>query len=466
MWAGMSRRGFLSGLAAGAVGGGAAGWFAYRSLLRGPRFSGRSSEQPRAPLAMPGPFPGRVVEVRHPAVVSPNNVIQAGPVRDMVANGMSGLIGGNADAADAWRRFFSKDDVVGIKVNPVGRRPLAGEAGRVANAVESISSPALITEVVRSLKTYVGMPPANIILFERYAREFHESGYDRLMTTRELEGCRWLASSYDYDDQQLAIDGQKPGERHPNVVGYDPDVFVTMPYASPAHDLRDERRARSHLSMIVSRMVNKFINLPCLKDHRSAGVTIALKNMSHGMNNNVARSHIGQVYRLGGQRSGPNQCNTFIPAAINQRPLMEKATLHICDGLIGVYEGGPGNWNRTWGTWARKSLFFATDPVAMDHVGWDIIDRKRAEVGWAPVGAMGQTQGRPMFAYSPNTAAMSLATSGSALMIGLENARLTRLAVEQFDRRQPEHVALAGLLGLGRFDPHLIDHRVIELRRA
>jgi len=25
----------------------------------------------------------------------------------------------------------------------------------------------------------------------------------------------------------------------------------------------------------------------------------------------------------------------------------------------------------------------------MDHVGWDIIDRKRAELGWAPVARMG-----------------------------------------------------------------------------
>src|SRR5581483_296163 len=111
---------------------------------------------------------------------------------------------------------------------------------------------------------------------------------------------------------------------------------------------RDDRRFRSHLSAIVTRLVNKVVALPVLKDHRSAGITMCLKNMSHGMNNNVARSHIGGIVHGFGelQVNGPNQCNTFIPQAVSHRILREKAVLHIGDGLIGVYEGGPGSWNR------------------------------------------------------------------------------------------------------------------------
>jgi len=141
--------------------------------------------------------------------------------------------------------------------------------------------------------------------------------------------------------------------------GLDPDVFVNMGFAAPGTDQRDDRRFRSHLSMIVSRMVNKFITLPVLKDHRSAGVTLSLKNMSHGMNKHVARSHISGIRREALQagdgsayaaaftvESGPNQCNTFIPTAVNQHRMRQKATLHILDGLIGVYEGGPGSWTK------------------------------------------------------------------------------------------------------------------------
>ncbi len=458
----ISRRRFLLGVGAGAALGGTLGWFGQRLLRSGPAFVGRSREHPRE-SGMPGPFPGRVVEVRHPGSVV-DNVIQDAAVRPMVQRGMCALIGDN-DIAEAWRRFFSRDDVVGIKVNPVGRRNLPGERGRTPGAVESISSPAVIVEIVRSLREYVGLPPQNIVVFERYADQFREAGYDRLMTTRPLDGCRWYASSHVYDNEQLEISGQG-ASRDPNVAGYDPDVFVSMGYCAPTHDRRDDRRMRSHLSMIVTRMANKIITIPCLKDHRSAGVTLALKNMSHGMNNNVARSHIAGVDRIGGATSGPNQCNTFIPTAVAQRPLMEKSTLHILDGLIGVYEGGPGTWNHTWGTWPRRSLFFATDPVALDHVGWAIIDRKRAELGWAAVGHMGLIQNGPLQSFSPQEAALALATPATAAMLALEKARLARLlrpGVEPFDRRQPEHIALAGILGLGRFDRELIDHRQYDV---
>src|ERR1700757_1278211 len=105
-----------------------------------------------------------------------------------------------------------------------------------------------------------------------------------------------------------------------------------MGFAASEHRPRDDRRFRSHLSIIVTRMVDKIVTIPVLKDHRSAGVTLALKNLSHGMNNNVARSHLSGIHRLDGSVSGPNQCNTFIPTAVSQLPTRQKATLHILDG--------------------------------------------------------------------------------------------------------------------------------------
>src|SRR4029077_5740627 len=159
---------------------------------------------------------------------------------------------------------------------------------------------------------------------------------------------------------------------------------------------------------------------------------------------NVARSHIPAVARRSRRESEPNQCNTFIPTAVAQLPTRQKAVLHILDGLVGVYEGGPGCWNRTWGTWQRKSLFFATDPVAMDHVSWDIIDAKRAEVGWAPVGHMGLIQGGQQWRASPGLAAMGLANQSPVAVVAAltEPRRRAGLVSEPFDRRQPEHVML------------------------
>jgi hypothetical protein len=432
---GVSRRGFLLGTGIGAlaggglVGGGALAWRRWenRGDLRGNNersFSGRSREVRKPEFAMPGPYPGRVIEVHHPESVSEDNQVQPAAVKTMMDRGMIALTGAD-DPIEAWKRFFEKGDVVGIKVNPVGY-------SRRADAVGSISSPAVLLEVVANLKS-AGVHPRDIVVFERYANEFREAKYDKVMTERGMDGVRWYASGSGYDPGQLNIEGYDTTaarrDRDPHVVGYDPDVFVHMGFAERGYE-DDERRFRSHLSVIITRMVNKFVTIPVLKDHRSAGVTLALKNLSHGLNNNVARSHLGRVYRLGRVSSGPNQCNTFIPTAAGQLPIRQKAMLHILDGLIAVYEGGPGSWNRTWNTWRRRSLFFATDPVAMDHVGWDIIDTKRAEEGWRPVAAMG---------------------------------KLNNQEAEDFDRRQPEHIILSGTIGLGIFDARQIEHQVIHL---
>jgi uncharacterized protein (DUF362 family) len=425
---GIKRRDFLVGAGAGLAASLPLGWLGFRGWQAagfdgGDRcaFAGTALEDRHSEYAMPGPFPGRVIEVHHPGVVRADHSKDHATVKTVVDRGMRELAGAD-DAVEAWRRFFEPGDVVGIKVNPVGRKYDLRQA-------EAISSPPVLLEVVAGLKS-AGVKAKDIILFERYAMQFRGAGYEALLRERSMEGVRWYASSVEYEGRQVDIEGHDYcPERDPHVVGYDPDVFVSMGYASPEHDPKDDRRLRSHLSLIVSRMVNKIINIPVLKDHGSAGVTLALKNLSHGLNNNVARSHLAGIGR-GRTVSGPNQCNTFIPTAAGQELIRRKATLHILDGLIAVYQGGPSHGLN----WHCQSLFFGTDPVAMDHVGWGIIDSKRLAMGRPRVGAMGL--------HSP-------------VPEGREG--------EAFDRRQPEHIILAGTIGLGVFDPNQIDHRRIDL---
>jgi hypothetical protein len=480
---GITRRGFLLGAAAGFGVGAPLAWLGSRwwresgqdlwDQLTGSRFSGRSRESERPELGMPGRYPGRVVRVHNPAAVRPNYTADPAIVRTMIDRGLVTLVDGDQkDPQSAWKRFFEPGDVVGIKVNPVGRAPKPGETGRVTNAIGCISNREIVIACVEGLKS-AGLRPQDIIVFERYADEFENAGYLALMSERPMAGVRWMASSVSYTDTQLDLEGFDRGrdacspEIASHIAGYDPDVFAHMGFCAPQHDPKDDRRFRSHLSVIVTRMVNKIITIPCLKDHRSAGVTLALKNLSHGMYNNVARSHVsGVAYGVLGETTvlGPNQCNTFIPHAVSNLPLRQKATLHILDGLIGVYEGGPGCWNRTWGTWNYNSLLFATDPVAMDHVGWDIIDRKRAEMGWAPVARMGLLSQTP----ASNVASELSGFAGrsplgaAALAVSAQNLREGR-ASESFDLRTPQHVILAGDLGLGVFDPERIDLRTVLL---
>jgi uncharacterized protein (DUF362 family) len=408
---GITRRGFLLRTGAGLAAGGSLailGQYGWQTLAR---------HQPKIPSfsasdGMPGPFPGRVVEVHHPGSVKNDYAIDAGAVKAMVERGMRDLAGAD-DATGTWRRLFQRGDRVGIKVNPVG--------GRRASSRHE-----LVVEVVRGLKS-AGVEPEDIIVFERYADAFREQGYEDLLRGDGMEGVRWYAAAAAYDRLQVDIEGYDAGqERDKHVVGYDPDVFVHMGWSSYRLHPKDDRGYRSHMSIVVSRMIDKFINLPVLKDHGSAGVTLALKNISHGMFNNVARSHLDRVPR-GSDASGPNQCNTFIPTAAAHPLIRRKATLHIMDGLVGVYQGGPGADK----CWACKSLFFATDPVALDHIGWDRIDEKRKEAGLQPVGKVGIATAHP--------------------------------GTEAYDRRQPEHIILAGTAGLGWFERQRISHQRVEI---
>ena len=94
--------------------------------------------------------------------------------------------------------------------------------------------------------------------------------------------------------------------------------------------------------------------------------------MSHGSVNNVARSH---------STPDTNVCNQFIPQVVSHPIIRKKCVLQILDGIRGVYQGGPGRPRSPEWTWEYNALFFATDPVAMDHVDWRIIDAKRKEKG-------------------------------------------------------------------------------------
>jgi uncharacterized protein (DUF362 family) len=107
------------------------------------------------------------------------------------------------------------------------------------------------------------------------------------------------------------------------------------------------------------------INLPVLKDHDGAGVTIALKNM-YGVIHNPNKYH-------------PNGCNPYV-ADLNMLPeIRSKMRLTICDATTAMYEGGPGF--KPEHSWNANTLLVSTDPVALDHMGWQMIERKRAEKG-------------------------------------------------------------------------------------
>jgi uncharacterized protein (DUF362 family) len=336
-------------------------------------------------LGIPGPFRGRVVSVQHPACIV-SGKFQADPIRNMMRQGMTQLAGAG-DWVEAWRMFFQPGDVVGIKVNPVGKPHV-------------ISCAEVIHEIVAGLKS-AGLQSKDIIVYDRYRRQFFDAGFDKMLP----EGVRHSSAVEDYDNVQMDING------------YDPDHYLEMALVTPRYDLNSPQARRSYVARFLSREVNKLINLPVLKDHQSAGVTLALKNLSHGLVNNVFRSHSTNTL---------NACGTFIPAVVALPVIREKTVLHILDGIKGLYHGGPGIPNPRF-VWEHKTLYFATDPVAMDRVGWKVIDEKRRQEGMKSIAESKPDQH------------------------------------SHFLNRQPEHVEIAGALGLGEWDDKKVEVKRVEL---
>lgn len=343
----------------------------------------------RAPEAgkggIPGPYPGRVVSVHHPGSIAARRY-QADAVREMIHRGMRELTGAPSPE-DAWRSFFEPGDVVGIKLNPVGLPHI-------------ISAPEVVREIVAGLRM-AGIPPQDIVAYDRYRKQFLQAGFDRWLP----EGVRWSWATDDYDPMQL------------DMAGYDPDHYMETQVVLPEGNPGDPHHRRSYVARFLTREVNKLVNLCVLKHHQSAGITLALKNMSHGLVNNVNRSHSTPTL---------NTCGTFIPAVVDLPVIRQKVVLHILDGIQGAYHGGPGGKAGKY-LWDHQTMYFATDPVALDKTGWRVIDEKRARMGLAPVGKA-----------EPD-----------------EDSR--------FYRMQPEHVEIAGALGLGVFDDAKIDLRAVRL---
>jgi hypothetical protein len=352
--------------------------------------SGAGADPKKTTYALPGPYRGKVVEVFHPDSVAQGKINQDA-VRSMMSRGMCELTGAKEEAA-AWKKFFKRGDVVAVKGSGVGE-PL------------SISQHETLKEVFRGL-ALAGVRNKDIIMYERYQDELFACGFDRIIP----KGARFAFVSQNASGTQTEIDN------------YDPETYVEFEKIMTGVDGKNPVNHRSHLNIVVSQQATKVINVATLKDHSSSGITMALKNMSHGFVNNVCRTHID---------AGSNWCGTFIPAIVALPKIREKVVLHIGDGLIGTYDGGPGKWNQHFKTWEYRSLFFATDPVAMDRIGWEILDKKRLDEGLPRLAETGIKATNPGF--------------------------------EQFDHRQPEHVLLAAQAGLGEADLKKIQHTRLKL---
>ncbi len=287
--------------------------------------------QPTATPGMPGPYRGQVVSIKSENCMSKDGLqINAEIVREMMERGMRELTG-ERHVLDAWRRFIHPDDIVGIKVNVVGR-PWC------------VSSHAVVAETVRNLIA-VGLRAEQIYIYDRFRDQLDEANYRE----HAPDGVNFFAP-----------EASNVGESSSH---YDPLVYLES-------DLFGEDDTRSNLMKLISHRLTKIISIPNMKDHGATGVTGCLKNIAYGGYSNVARTH----YR------GLSHTYWFVGTLASMEPVRTKTVLQIMDGLRGVWHAGPGARTLKY-VFFPKTLMFGTDPVAIDRLLLDIIDDERKRRG-------------------------------------------------------------------------------------
>ncbi len=282
-------------------------------------------------LGMPGPYPGQVVSVKAANCLDESGdnfnveVIQA-----MMSRGMCELTK-QKKTIDAWKRFFVSSDVVGIKVN-AGGYPWV------------VSSHPIVAECIRNLME-IGIKPSNIYIFERFENQLRDVNY----VPHIPEGVKIVAA--------------ESGNRNTDRINYDPNVYVEA-------DFFGEEDTRSNLMKLVSQTLTKIINIPNMKDHGAVGATGCLKNIAYGSFSNVARTH----------QNGVSHTYSFVGTLAAVEPVKSKTVLQILDGIRGVWHGGPFAATKKF-VFYPKQIMFGTDPVAIDRLLLDLVDKERQARG-------------------------------------------------------------------------------------
>jgi hypothetical protein len=309
---------------------------------------------PKGPHALPGPFPGRVVKVTDPRSLAGDKV-DANVVRGMFERGVRELTGASMKASFAM--LLTHDDVVGLKVNPVGA-PLIH------------TKPELVEAVIRWLVD-CGLPKSRIVIWDRFASMLTDAGFtkDRFpgvaveaLQTMDESGNRWRdehgnhvsASNFDLDAYYLA-----KGIVGKSVRGYKDDEFYLNQHVFAGE--------RSYFGKLVTQRLTKIVNLAAYKNTGN-GISMATKNLGYGSLCNTGRLHAPLGFRV----------NTEVLAA---PPIREKLVLNVTDGLRGQYEDGPDKNEKF--VYPNASLYLATDPFALDAVCQREIVAKRRAMGIA-----------------------------------------------------------------------------------
>lgn len=185
----------------------------------------------------------------------------------------------------------------------------------------------LVEAIIEGLKS-AGVLERNIIVWDRANRDLEKAGY-QISTNRNKIKC--------YGTDQI---------------GYTANLY-------------EYGEIGSHLSNILVHQCTTIINVPILKDHGIVGMTNALKNF-FGAIHNPNKYH-------------DNKGDPYVADVNMLSEIRSKVRITITDALTAQCEGGPP-FMPQW-AWHYNGIIVGFDPVAIDTIGWDIIEQQRKEMG-------------------------------------------------------------------------------------
>ncbi|MBV9948697.1 MAG: DUF362 domain-containing protein [Myxococcales bacterium] len=289
------------------------------AVLRPGVAEARTPELAARPPAGFAPFsaPGTVVKVTKSGCLEANGIYPKPDDAREMLRRAMQELTGKADLVEATKLFVHPEDKVCVKVNGIALQNMATNKELVLPFVEAMVA--------------AGVPASNITLLEQYPGFFN--------------GTRITAKSV-------------PAGVN---ITWHTNKDATM-------DWRDIPGTQRHTKFVRALTESTaLINFALIKDHSICGYTGALKNMTHGCNVNPQDFH-------------DHHASPQIAILSAQDVLRSRLRLCIADGFKVMAHGGPLYKHPEYVT-PHEAVYVSTDPVAIDAVGWQVVEKARTKFG-------------------------------------------------------------------------------------
>ncbi|MEM6821933.1 MAG: DUF362 domain-containing protein [Verrucomicrobiota bacterium] len=267
-----------------------------------------------------------------------------------------------ASVEDAWKTMVQPGERIGIRVSTVG--------GKVTS-----TEPALVEAVIEGLQS-AGISPQDIIVWDKYPHHMVSAGYNPKQTNDDWQ-CRSIVEGSGWDPKQFyfhEIVGQLIWGDHE----FKGRLAILDPPPIEETEEKKEKEApkqisnRSYLTKILTQEVDKIINIPSMTSHEDVGLFGCLSSLALGSIDNHRRF-----------LSGTPAAAQAVAEILKKEPFTKKVILHIMDGLIVQYAGGPSfNPNHAI---SAGFLLIGNDPVAIDSWCVQQMEYRREENSVVPI---------------------------------------------------------------------------------